>query len=67
MVGSHYVLGSAAISVYYNLENSPLYRTTHLREEMARRDKRRYEVEKTMYTGPWKVPANKSRCQKDPK
>ena len=34
-------------------------------EEMARRDKARYEVEKTMYTGPWKVPAKK-RSQKDP-
>ncbi|CAB9530513.1 Nuclear autoantigen Sp-100 (Fragment) [Seminavis robusta] len=35
-------------------------------EEMARRDKARYEVEKTMYTGPWKVPATKARSQKDP-
>lgn len=34
-------------------------------EEMARRDKARYEMEKTMYTGPWKVPAKK-RSQKDP-
>lgn len=34
-------------------------------EEMARRDKARYEVEKTMYTGPWKVPAKK-RSHKDP-
>lgn len=34
-------------------------------DEMARRDKARYEVEKTMYTGPWKVPAKK-RTQKDP-
>lgn len=35
-------------------------------EEMARRDKARYELEKTMYTGPWKVPASKARSQKDP-
>lgn len=35
-------------------------------EEMARRDKARYELEKTMYTGPWKVPATKARSQKDP-
>eukprot|EP00521_Asterionellopsis_glacialis_P007590 CAMPEP_0195291578 /NCGR_PEP_ID=MMETSP0707-20130614/7875_1 /TAXON_ID=33640 /ORGANISM="Asterionellopsis glacialis, Strain CCMP134" /LENGTH=404 /DNA_ID=CAMNT_0040351911 /DNA_START=31 /DNA_END=1245 /DNA_ORIENTATION=+ len=34
-------------------------------DEMAREDKARFEVEKTMYTGPWKVPANK-RSQKDP-
>eukprot|EP00542_Grammatophora_oceanica_P014777 CAMPEP_0194028908 /NCGR_PEP_ID=MMETSP0009_2-20130614/2782_1 /TAXON_ID=210454 /ORGANISM="Grammatophora oceanica, Strain CCMP 410" /LENGTH=435 /DNA_ID=CAMNT_0038668441 /DNA_START=274 /DNA_END=1581 /DNA_ORIENTATION=- len=34
-------------------------------EEMARKDKARFEVEKTMYTGPWKVPAKK-RSQKDP-
>jgi hypothetical protein len=34
-------------------------------EELARRDKARYEMEKTMYTGPWKVPAKK-RSQKDP-
>ena len=34
-------------------------------EDMARRDKARYEVEKTMYAGPWKVPAKK-RSQKDP-
>lgn len=34
-------------------------------EEKARQDKARYEVEKTMYTGPWKVPAKK-RYQKDP-
>lgn len=32
---------------------------------MARKDKTRYEVEKTMYSGPWKVPANK-RTPKDP-
>ena len=34
-------------------------------EEMARKDKARYEMEKTMYTGPWKIPAKK-RSQKDP-
>mmetsp|Transcript_12712 Transcript_12712/g.17748 ORF Transcript_12712/g.17748 Transcript_12712/m.17748 type:complete len:394 (-) Transcript_12712:323-1504(-) len=34
-------------------------------DEMAREDKARFEVEKTMYTGPWKVPAKK-RSQKDP-
>ena len=34
-------------------------------EEMARKDKARYEMEKSMYTGPWKVPAKK-RSQKDP-
>jgi HMG (high mobility group) box len=34
-------------------------------EEMARQDKARYEVEKSLYTGPWKVPAKK-RSQKDP-
>jgi len=34
-------------------------------DKMAREDKARFEVEKTMYTGPWKVPANK-RSQKDP-
>jgi hypothetical protein len=34
-------------------------------EEIARRDKARYEMEKTMYSGPWKVPATK-RPQKDP-
>jgi hypothetical protein len=34
-------------------------------EDLARRDKARYEVEKTMYAGPWKVPAKK-RSQKDP-
>lgn len=32
---------------------------------MARKDKARYEMEKSMYTGPWKVPAKK-RSQKDP-
>lgn len=32
---------------------------------MARQDKARYEMEKSMYTGPWKVPAKK-RSQKDP-
>lgn len=34
-------------------------------DEMARKDKARFEVEKTLYTGPWKVPAKK-RSQKDP-
>mmetsp|Transcript_1873 Transcript_1873/g.2283 ORF Transcript_1873/g.2283 Transcript_1873/m.2283 type:complete len:418 (-) Transcript_1873:444-1697(-) len=34
-------------------------------EEIARKDKLRFEVEKSLYTGPWKVPA-KSRSQKDP-
>lgn len=34
-------------------------------EEMARKDKARFEVEKSLYTGPWKVPAKK-RSQKDP-
>ena len=34
-------------------------------DEKARLDKERYEVEKTMYTGPWKIPARK-RSQKDP-
>jgi hypothetical protein len=34
-------------------------------EELARKDKARYEMEKSMYTGPWKVPAMK-RSQKDP-
>jgi len=34
-------------------------------EEIAREDKARFEVEKAMYTGPWKVPAKK-RSQKDP-
>ncbi len=34
-------------------------------DTMARKDKARYEVEKTMYTGPWKVPAVK-RSLKDP-
>jgi hypothetical protein len=34
-------------------------------EEMAKRDKARYEMEKSMYSGPWKVPA-KTRSQKDP-
>ena len=35
-------------------------------EVMARQDKARYEMEKSMYTGPWKVPATK-RVRKDPK
>jgi HMG (high mobility group) box len=34
-------------------------------EKMARKDKARYEVEKSLYKGPWKVPANK-RTPKDP-
>jgi high mobility group protein B1 len=34
-------------------------------EAKARKDKARYEVEKAMYKGPWKVPANK-RTPKDP-
>ena len=34
-------------------------------DEHARRDKARFEVEKSLYTGPWKVPAKK-RSQKDP-
>lgn len=32
---------------------------------MARKDRARYEMEKTTYTGPWKVPAKK-RSLKDP-
>jgi hypothetical protein len=34
-------------------------------EERARKDKARYEVEKSMYKGPWKIPATK-RTPKDP-
>mmetsp|Transcript_7118 Transcript_7118/g.10380 ORF Transcript_7118/g.10380 Transcript_7118/m.10380 type:complete len:405 (-) Transcript_7118:25-1239(-) len=34
-------------------------------DEMARKDKLRFEVEKSLYTGPWKVPAKK-RSQRDP-
>ena len=34
-------------------------------ESKARKDKARYEVEKAMYKGPWKIPANK-RTPKDP-
>lgn len=34
-------------------------------EKKARKDKARYEVEKAMYKGPWKVPANR-RTPKDP-
>ena len=34
-------------------------------EKKARKDKARYEVEKAMYKGPWKVQANK-RTPKDP-
>jgi len=35
-------------------------------EEMARQDKARYEMEKSMYSGPWKVAVTK-RLRKDPK
>ena len=34
-------------------------------EEMARKDKARYEMEKTMYNGPWKVVASSKRIKKD--
>ena len=34
-------------------------------EEMARRDKARFEMEKSRYTGPWKILAKK-RSSKDP-
>lgn len=34
-------------------------------EERARQDKARYEMERSLYKGPWKVPANK-RTPKDP-
>lgn len=34
-------------------------------ENKARKDKARYEVEKAMYKGPWKIPANR-RTPKDP-
>jgi HMG (high mobility group) box len=34
-------------------------------EEMARADKERYEMEKSFYDGPWKIPAEKS--SKDPR
>jgi high mobility group protein B1 len=34
-------------------------------EGLARRDKARYDAERVMYKGPWKVPANK-RTPKDP-
>lgn len=44
-------------------ELSPEDRNTW--DEKARKDKLRYEVEKSMYTGPWKVPAKKL-SQKDP-
>lgn len=33
-------------------------------DDLARRDKERYEVEKSLYDGPWKVPAQKA--SKDP-
>ena len=32
---------------------------------MARKDKARYEIEKTMYNGPWKVVASTKRMKKD--
>ena len=35
-------------------------------EERARKDKVRYEIEKSMYSGPWKVPAGRGRTPKDP-
>lgn len=34
-------------------------------EDMAAKDKARFDVEKQMYQGPWKIPANK-RTPKDP-
>ena len=34
-------------------------------EEKARQDKARYEMERSLYKGPWKIPANK-RTPKDP-
>lgn len=34
-------------------------------EEMGRQDKARFEMEKSMYTGPWKIPVSK-RAGKDP-
>jgi len=34
-------------------------------EKKAEDDKKRYELERTMYTGPWKIPASK-RAKKDP-
>jgi hypothetical protein len=34
-------------------------------DKRAQKDKARYEVEKAMYKGPWKIPANK-RTPKDP-
>lgn len=34
---------------------------------MARRDKARYEMEKTLYSGPWKVLANEKKAKKDPR
>ena len=35
-------------------------------EEMARQDKARYEMVKSMYSGPWKVVVKKIRVSKDP-
>jgi HMG (high mobility group) box len=36
-------------------------------EELARKDKARFEIEKRMYSGPWKVSAEKIRDPKAPK
>jgi len=35
--------------------------------EKANKDKLRYEMEKSMYTGPWKLPTGNKRAKKDPK
>jgi hypothetical protein len=35
-------------------------------DDRAQRDKARYEIERSMYAGPWKVPADKKRAVKDP-
>ena len=35
-------------------------------EERARKDKVRYEIEKSLYSGPWKVAAGRGRTPKDP-
>mmetsp|Transcript_54672 Transcript_54672/g.81175 ORF Transcript_54672/g.81175 Transcript_54672/m.81175 type:complete len:451 (+) Transcript_54672:44-1396(+) len=34
--------------------------------DKADRDKKRYEMEKSTYTGPWKLPAGNKRAKKDP-
>eukprot|EP00591_Stephanopyxis_turris_P010929 CAMPEP_0195510726 /NCGR_PEP_ID=MMETSP0794_2-20130614/3291_1 /TAXON_ID=515487 /ORGANISM="Stephanopyxis turris, Strain CCMP 815" /LENGTH=136 /DNA_ID=CAMNT_0040638203 /DNA_START=90 /DNA_END=496 /DNA_ORIENTATION=+ len=34
--------------------------------EKANKDKLRYEMEKSMYTGPWKLPTGNKRAKKDP-